>query len=141
MTRFLICSTLLHFPPQSLIASVSHLGAENLTEAAQFPPATAPIYIAVNYVCSDMISNKGEKIKQELAALYIDSGCLPSSPSNIVGDKKKLLERTHCTIHSFVCKGRMQLSCRGHTGCSSNSLPVIGQKMLLRLYSGLMLAS
>lgn len=58
------------FFPQSLIASVSHLGAEKLTEAAQFPPATAPIYAAVNYVCSDMISNKREKIKQELASLY-----------------------------------------------------------------------
>lgn len=102
MTRFLICSTLLHFPPQSLIASVSHLGAENLTEAAQFPPATASIYIAVNYVCSDMISNKGEKIKQELAALCIDSGCLPSSPSNIVGDKKCWKKTITLSIHSLV---------------------------------------
>lgn len=50
MTRFLMCSTLLLFSPQSLIASVSHLGAEKLTEAAQFPPAMDPIYIAVNYV-------------------------------------------------------------------------------------------
>lgn len=50
MTRFLMCSTLLLFSPQSLIASVSHLGAEKLTEAAQFPPATDPIYTAVNYV-------------------------------------------------------------------------------------------
>lgn len=50
MTRFLMCSTLLLFSPQSLIASVSHLGAEKLTEAVQSPPATDPIYIAVNYV-------------------------------------------------------------------------------------------
>lgn len=76
------------FSPWSLIASVSHLGAKNLTKAAQFPSATAPIYVAVNYVCSEMISNKGEKIKQKLAALYIESGYHPSLPSGVVGSNR-----------------------------------------------------
>lgn len=40
------------------------------------------------YVCSEMISNKGEKIKEKLAALYVESGYLPSLPSDVVGSKR-----------------------------------------------------